>query len=885
MVFDGIMPEVKRRELQRRRDRRERLWRGTGENGEDVDLALKRTAKKILVKQLKDWREKKLEASKDNNKRSPSERSSAKIPVTLGAFAAGFTTGEVEADDAKMKSTQSDKVANNDDNAVNTESKGGSNNEDVISIKSSSEEDDDDEEDTKPKAKPIHDANNNNDAYESENDWELSIAIQSSISDSIKQQQQTQHQTGVQQQIQYQDFSHQPAEAIASLPTETRSHWMESQYRTQRIQSRKECIGAAANPEDYSSTQIRNFLKGSRLNKKMIEVGKLAAQVEVDNDNDNGFVNVEENNNCGDGGGHRRFLKRPNNQDDNDSDDDILNNESTTTTKKVSMKVLFGEDDDDESGDDGIEEGDRFLLPNSGGEIDQVKKAAATKASDEIVIDDSSADEDSSTHETTDVVAVSNGDTVDSSEKKGGVMTNTSPSAAARNQLLALSSAYQEWADWGEVETENNTSAEQFTSSITLAKASNADVPSSESDSDDEPTFLPIHHHPKMQSVPVDAAARPACSSNKPILQTQCLLEDETDDDIDWEDGGQVSQGDDQEVNTSLLAKSASQLQFQEGDNEDDEVEYIDWEDGGEDDQKQEDDVERESKEDACLNPNHTTRQFQQPSVQTHGNDDVVILSDKDSLTSNPKLPEDDGESLSEDAAEIERTPGGAKSRIDSIYREKKEEIFDIDEAQPTSLQSDSSDNAFEMENFSSDDPTTAALRHAQETASRLTDWAGRAVQRAIAAHIEEKGGSPQKKTTVEEKSQMVLTGGDDEEDMDGGCTTNENDDKDSSKRPHKTVDVFDTSLEGLNKVHQDIIEEEKLMERDMSTITDEMKMDILNLLQLCGIPWVESPSEAEAQCAALEELGLVDGIVTEDSDVFVFGGRKVYKVCSNIER
>ena len=56
MVFDGIMPEVKRRELQRRRDRRERLWRGTGENGEDVDLALKRTAKKILVKQLKDWR-------------------------------------------------------------------------------------------------------------------------------------------------------------------------------------------------------------------------------------------------------------------------------------------------------------------------------------------------------------------------------------------------------------------------------------------------------------------------------------------------------------------------------------------------------------------------------------------------------------------------------------------------------------------------------------------------------------------------------------------------------------------------------------------------------------------------------------------------------------
>jgi 5'-3' exonuclease len=27
-----------------------------------------------------------------------------------------------------------------------------------------------------------------------------------------------------------------------------------------------------------------------------------------------------------------------------------------------------------------------------------------------------------------------------------------------------------------------------------------------------------------------------------------------------------------------------------------------------------------------------------------------------------------------------------------------------------------------------------------------------------------------------------------------------------------------------------------------------------------------------------LLELGLVDGVVTEDSDIFVFGGRKVYK-------
>ncbi|OMO88684.1 Drug/metabolite transporter [Corchorus capsularis] len=89
---------------------------------------------------------------------------------------------------------------------------------------------------------------------------------------------------------------------------------------------------------------------------------------------------------------------------------------------------------------------------------------------------------------------------------------------------------------------------------------------------------------------------------------------------------------------------------------------------------------------------------------------------------------------------------------------------------------------------------------------------------------------------------------------------------------------TLDEELLILDQERMNLGDEQRKLERNVESVSSEMFAECQELLQMFGIPYIIAPMEAEAQCAYMELTNLVDGVVTDDSDVFLFGARSVYK-------
>jgi flap endonuclease-1 len=64
--------------------------------------------------------------------------------------------------------------------------------------------------------------------------------------------------------------------------------------------------------------------------------------------------------------------------------------------------------------------------------------------------------------------------------------------------------------------------------------------------------------------------------------------------------------------------------------------------------------------------------------------------------------------------------------------------------------------------------------------------------------------------------------------------------------------------------------------------ISKKEREDVMHMLRLMGVPVIQAPGEAEAQCSYMSKKGKVDAVCTEDTDCLVFGATTMVRDVNN---
>lgn len=854
-VFDGATPEIKKREVMERKRRREQFATLT-------DGSVQRLARKLLTETLQ-----------------RKQKEAASRLQSAGAFVAGFDPGDQD----KCR-TDGDQKA---DSVIASKTEG-QESDDLTYLKDDLEEVV--EIDATKKEQDV-------------NDWDLPLAVAAA-----EEAKEMEEESG-ESDVEYEDFNvltSKPqitkevgfsVDYISSLPAVQRKDAVEKAKREQRLQSRTEFMPAAAHPEDFSSVQLKNFLKSCKLNKDIQSMAKAAAakddnglpgevmasdrttRVELIREDDEksarddheGPISLLQAKLKAKTRTKRQVADRETTSDDDSSDVMDRGKLSTARARNSAKrrKLVVDDDESDESiqevavratnghlyirdtielMDDSSEEEGGFVASGHQN-LDFNPKARQQDATFKFNDDNADPYRDGSAGRTPEVVDINDSD---ESDLKGGGFLKVG--SVLKFERTLCDNKYTQENEYQYLPSQKGEHANSELPRIGEVMESGIHRNTDGQEVKDQMLAEALQQSENVDNI--SALCSPGAEFPRQVLVAGAPK------------GDQLSLSRETNVISNKLTAEAGDSS---GDDE------VDWEDGASassngksvpDDKMQ--NMPTNKGIDAFVNTDLGGNYRGSIDIEYRENGGMCATGDKDELSvaESYSLPGDDG----------------AGNRTDSNdFAAKNFESPVVDRTSRPGR-----NGGLPTDDYMSPE-TSAALLQAQTTAANLTNWAGRAFRRAIEEVrgndilLVSESAASSKQTDLLDRSSTMATSLEAKSEVErakiDAAPANSfsgNAEPEASVAlayPETlTAQPFDASF--LLEKDEEWAAERNRRERDMETISDEMLEEAKQLLQLFGVPYIEAPTEAEAQCAALEALGLVDGIVTEDSDVFVFGGK-----------